>query len=423
MADRRYSNGPPEPPAYTQKPFETWNKPRKTACCPICYTQRSADDFICVTPFDPDIFFTDDKGEKRTLYCRHCIVTLHETLTEKIGDKYKALYRTCSLTCMPYDDLLAHEVFEDDDPVYPNGNPVSKYIPKILLYIRQVQDNGKYWHYNMDDYITPFEYITKQQRNKRLECELTAQGVRDRNEIIEKLHYDPFDKEPAADRNRLYADLVTLFDDAMVNDLVRQRAAIEIVKSFYRIDCIGQAIQELQSNTQSMMDNSGVMKELIAQKKKETDMVTAFSKDHGFAERYQLAKAKGNGTLSSIVRDGFESHFDRLAVNKFDIETSNAMQQVANISANSMLNQLQLTSDDYRNMITDQSHEIQELHLQVEKLKEANRLLREKQLKQELLDEYESDLRKKGITSDDVLDVAMKNASFPTYFAKDGGEQ
>ena len=209
----------------------------------------------------------------------------------------------------------------------------------------------------------------------------------------------------------------------MVNDLVRQRAAIEIVKSFYRIDCIGQAIQELQSNTQSMMDNSGVMKELIAQKKKETDMVTAFSKDHGFAERYQLAKAKGNGTLSSIVRDGFESHFDRLAVNKFDIETGNAMQQVANISAQSMLNQLQLTSDDYRNMITDQSHEIQELHLQVEKLKEANRLLREKQLKQELLNEYESDLKRKGITSDDVLDVAMKNASFPTYFAKDGGEQ
>ena len=206
---------------------------------------------------------------------------------------------------------------------------------------------------------------------------------------MEKFHYDPFEKEPAKDRGRLYADLVTLYDDAMATDLVRQRAAIEVVKSFYRIDTIGQTIQELQASPQSMVDNAKVLKDLIDQKAKETAMVTSFSKDHGFAERYQTGKTKGAGTLSSVVRDGFYNHFDKLAVNKFDIETSNAMRQVADISAASMMNQIQLSSDDFRKMVEEQAKRIRELTEQVAELAEANRLFKEKEIKQQLLDEYE----------------------------------
>ena len=252
--------------------------------------------------------------------------------------------------------------------------------------------------------------------------EMSEQGRKDRQEIIEKFHYDPFDKEPAKDRGRLYADLITLYDDAMATDLVRQRAAIEIVKSFYRIDVIGQTIQELQATPQSMVDNAKVLKELIDQKSKETKMVTDFSKDHGFAERYQTAKAKGAGTLSSIVRDGFENHFDKLAVNRFDIETSNAMQQVADISAQSMFNQIQLTGEDYRKMIEDQAELIRNLTSKVEELSEANRLLREKEVKQELLDEYIEDLKEKGITDEEVVQEAVKKAHARTYYPKNGAK-
>lgn len=237
---------------------------------------------------------------------------------------------------------------------------------------------------------------------------------------MEKFHYDPFEKEPAKDRGRLYADLVTLYDDAMATDLVRQRAAIEVVKSFYRIDTIGQTIQELQASPQLMVDNAKVLKDLIDQKSKETAMVTSFSKDHGFAERYQTGKAKGAGTLSSVVRDGFYNHFDKLAVNKFDIETSNAMRQVADISAASMMNQIQLSSDDFRKMVEEQAEKIRELTQQVAELAEANRLFKEKEIKQQLLDEYVKDLKEKGITDNEVIREAVKKAQTKTYYPKDG---
>ena len=169
-----------------------------------------------------------------------------------------------------------------------------------------------------------------------------------------------------------------------------------------------------------MVDNANILKNLIEQKAKETAMVDSFSKAHGFAERYQTGgKTKGAGTLSSVVRDGFYNHFDKLAVNKFDIETSNAMRQVADISAASMMNQIQLSSDDFRKMVEEQAEKIRELTDQVAKLSEANRLFKEKEIKQQLLDEYVEDLKAKGIT-DEVIKEAAKKAQMKTYYPKDG---
>ena len=345
VGDRKYvGNKPPELPALKYQPMEMFDKPRKQAVCDCCTTTRAIEEFPYVS--DPDIYHVGENGRKRATFCTYCCVKFCERMEEKYGNQYKALYRLCAFIGLYYDDALAHRVWEEDRE-YENGEKVSEFISPYELYIRAVQDDPRLERKSfMDEGDVPFEYIIQKQRNLSITEELSEQGRRDRQEIIEKFHYDPFEKEPAKDRGRLYADLVTLYDDAMATDLVRQRAAIEIVKSFYRIDVIGQTIQELQATPQSMVDNAKVLKELIDQKSKETKMVTDFSKDHGFAERYQTAKAKGAGTLSSIVRDGFENHFDKLAVNRFDIETSNAMQQVADISAQSMFNQIQLTGED-----------------------------------------------------------------------------
>lgn len=421
VGDRKYvGNKPPEPPALKYQSMELFDKPRKQAVCDCCTTTRTIEEFPYVS--GADIYVVGENGRRRATFCMYCCVKFCERMEEKYGNQYKALYRLCAFIGLYYDDALAHRVWEEDRE-YENGEKVSEFISPYELYIRAVQDDPRLERKSfMDEGDVPFEYIIRKQRNLSVMEEMSEQGRKDRQEIIEKFHYDPFDKEPAKDRGRLYADLITLYDDAMATDLVRQRAAIEIVKSFYRIDVIGQTIQELQATPQSMVDNAKVLKELIDQKSKETKMVTDFSKDHGFAERYQTAKAKGAGTLSSIVRDGFENHFDKLAVNRFDIETSNAMQQVADISAQSMFNQIQLTGEDYRKMIEDQAELIRNLTSKVEELSEANRLLREKEVKQELLDEYIEDLKEKGITDEEVVREAVKKAHARTYYPKNGAK-
>ena len=420
VGDRKYvGNKPPEPPALKYQSMELFDKPRKQAVCDCCTTTRTIEEFPYVS--GADIYVVGENGRRRATFCMYCCVKFCERMEEKYGNQYKALYRLCAFIGLYYDDALAHRVWEEDRE-YENGEKVSEFISPYELYIRAVQDDPRLERKSfMDEGDVPFEYIIQKQRNLSITEELSEQGRRDRQEIIEKFHYDPFEKEPAKDRGRLYADLVTLYDDAMATDLTRQRAAIEVVKSFYRIDSIGQTIQELQASPQSMVDNANVLKNLIDQKAKETAMVDSFSKAHGFAERYQTGgKTKGAGTLSSVVRDGFDNHFDKLAVNKFDIETSNAMRQVADISAASMMNQIQLSSDDFRKMVEEQAEKIRELTEQVAELAEANRLFKEKEIKQQLLDEYIKDLKEKGITDNEIIREAVKKAQTKTYYPKNG---
>ena len=136
-------------------------------------------------------------------------------------------------------------------------------------------------------------------------------------------------------------------------------------------------------------------------------MVTQFSKDHGFAEKYATAKSRGSGSLGYIIKEMNEKGYDRGAVNKFDIDTAEAMKQVADISSSSMAKQVALSDSDKAVMIKDQSIMINRMRETMEKQAEELRLLREKHLKSELLDEYKKDLKDKGL-NEEQIDRAVK---------------
>ena len=136
-------------------------------------------------------------------------------------------------------------------------------------------------------------------------------------------------------------------------------------------------------------------------------MVTQFSKDHGFAEKYATAKSRGSGALGYIIKEMNEKGYDRGAVNKFDIDTAAAMKQVADISSSSMAKQVALSDSDKAAMIKDQSIMINRMRETMEKQAEELRLLREKHLKSELLDEYKKDLKDKGL-NEEQIDRAIK---------------
>ena len=83
------------------------------------------------------------------------------------------------------------------------------------------------------------------------------------------------------------------------------------------------------------------------------------------------------------------------------------------------MNQIQLSSDDFRKMVEEQAEKIRELTAQVAELAEANRLFKEKEIKQQLMDEYVEDLKAKGI-ADEVVKEAVKKAQTKTYYPKNG---
>ena len=85
-----------------------------------------------------------------------------------------------------------------------------------------------------------------------------------------------------------------------------------------------------------------------------------------------------------------------------------------------MANQIQLGMDDFRDMVEKQAEELRSLRLKVDQLQEANRMLREKQVKQELLKEYVEELKEKGIDDPTIINAALEKASVKTYYSRDG---
>ena len=66
----------------------------------------------------------------------------------------------------------------------------------------------------------------------------------------------------------------------------------------------------------------------------------------------------------------------KIKVNLFDIETSEAIKQIADASNRSIMEQLTWDANDYTEMIKEQREMLSKLYSEVAELKETNRLLK-----------------------------------------------
>ena len=381
-------------------PLDSLFRERETATCPGCGTNRELDRFY-IAP-QKAIGFCDKKGRRRTLYCVHCIMAFYQKFIDEDPDhnKYRAMFRLCSILGYYYSDELAHQII-DVQHTWEDGKPVSQYEPDCLFYIKAVMANPetaqKSFQYsdNMN-----LEIMAKMQDGG--EIGLDEQAKKSRRQIINVYHYDPFENEPVEERTRLYEDLLTLIDDSFNEDLTKQKAAVILCLSYRNLDRVNATISELMATPESVQQNADVIKKLTEQKAKETTMISSFAKDNGFSERYAASKARGSGTISAMIRDMELQGYDEGFVNRFDIETSEAMRQVADISAESMFKQLSLNDTDFAKIIKEQGRMIREMQYTMQTQEEELRLLKEKHLKEELLAEYERQLKDKGINSEEI---------------------
>lgn len=372
--------------------------PKSKTSCPGCGSRREQDYFPIVPP--NTIHWVDEENRPRSIYCIHCILQLYKDLLaqEETHNEYKVLFKWCSVLGYYYNDDLAHQVMEEDH-TWEDGTPV-KYIPKCILYVKALAAHPVYHLRSFWDDPSNFSYdnCVKIQRGiQEGEEGISEQARKSRRQIINVYHYDPFQEEPIRERERLYEDLLTLIDDSFADDLVKQKAAIVLCLSYRNLDKVNHTLTELMATPASVKENADVIKKLTEQKQKETSMISSFAKDNGFSERYAAGKAKGSGTLSAVVRDMEIYGYDEGIVNMFDVETAGGMKQASDISAESIFKQLALVDTDYAKMVKEQAQIIREMQQTMNAQAESLRLLKEKHLKAELLEEYRIELQKKGI--------------------------
>jgi hypothetical protein len=202
------------------------------------------------------------------------------------------------------------------------------------------------------------------------------QDEQNKADVLRMIGYDPFESESELDKKALYNKLVDFLDESTLEDSYKLPVVISIVKTFGQIDKIDMAISKLTSDIESLTQNTGSIKSLMDAKKGLLTAITALAKDNGLSVNHNNNRSKGGNTLNGIVKKLNEIGLEAAEVNLFDIETCEAMKQIADISHRSILDQLILDENDYSEMISEQKQMIQKLDGKVIALEEENRRLK-----------------------------------------------
>ena len=81
---------------------------------------------------------------------------------------------------------------------------------------------------------------------------------------------------------------------------------------------------------------------------------------------------------SQKMKDMLSEGYEAIRVNMFDIRTSECMKQIADLSNQSIMEQLTLDSNDYSEMVKEQRDMIMRLQTESDELLEENRMLKNK---------------------------------------------
>ena len=344
-------------------------KKEKQVKCFLCNRELAGEKFfksnsILMT------FHTDAGNVPRTLVCKTCCDDLYNLLIEKYDDPKVSMYLFCQLLDIYYNP----EIFET-----AVKNSIAERTTIIGNYMSVINSLPQYRHLVFQD--SPKTSYNPEQLSSIFDetdniDKWTKEDKENRNEVIRLLHNDPFSGEQLEDRKQMYRDLLGILDEDMASDLVKSKAAIEIVRSFLRIDKIQKVLSELTSTARSTQDNAEQIKKLMATKAAENDTVSKYCKDNGLNERYAINKAKGSGTLSGIMKQMQDDHFWETFQNSYDAKTSDSICQAAEASSKAIFSQLALNENDYTIIIKEQREMVEKLTAERDKLAEENRLLK-----------------------------------------------
>jgi len=338
-------------------------------------------------------------NNQRMVVCRQCCIDLYEYLVKKYDDCKIALYFLCRLLDVYFESSLYYSAEQQANN--SNSNIALYFLCRLLdvyfesslyysaeqqannsnsniaqIYFQKVNSLPQYGSRTFSE-STPLE--SDKNTNifeTEIKLDTNEEDQRNKEDVIRMVGYDPFENDNPMDKKYLYNTLVDFLDESTLEDSFKLPIVIEIVKSFNQIDKLNQALTLMTNDISNVQSQVGGVKSLFETKDKIYRAILAMAKDNGISVNHATNKSKGAGTLSGIIKQLQEKGFMEVEVNLFDIETCEGMKQVADISNNSILKQLQFDENDYTFMINEQRSLLQNLQKKNIELEEENRLLK-----------------------------------------------
>lgn len=201
--------------------------------------------------------------------------------------------------------------------------------------------------------------------------------VKNKEDVIRLLDYDPFEKEPVSDQPFLYSQLLGMLDasEDANDDMMRVSSAIQIVRGFLQLQKIDDTMAKLMGNINEVQDNSATIKSLQDSKQKITSMITNLAAESCLSLKNSKKQTKGSNTWTGKIKAIKDMSLREGQMNGFDAATCRGMAQVQEISDASIMKQLALDESEWSDMVADMRVANQRLRKERDSYKEINRIL------------------------------------------------
>lgn len=275
----------------------------------------------------------------------------------------------------------------------------------ILKYVTALKDDSKYSKKDFFWQLNRMNFERLGEENLDL-LSLTEEDLKNRQQVISILGYDPFKDEAIGNKSVLYHDLSGLLDESCRKDISRQKAAIIIAKNYLRIN---QYLKKENEYSDEDVSEENVKKIAFYQEQrvKLQDSTNKLAKENGFSGVKALGQ-NGRGTLSDVMSQVENKNYDAGITNFYDQATSKSIAEIARISFKAEMNQLKFSDVDYADILAQQADIVHKSQAKAREALEALRIAKEKIKKQELLEEYRKTLKRKGIDEKDIEDFVLQ---------------
>ena len=201
--------------------------------------------------------------------------------------------------------------------------------------------------------------------------------VKNKNDVVRLLGYDPFEKEAISDQPFLYSQLLGLLDSSedANDDMMRTASAISIVRAFLQHSKIDNAISTYMSDIRKLQNNSATIKSLEQSKKDLTSIIKDLAAESCISLKNNKNAKKGENTWTGKIKKIKDLNLREGEVNGFDLATCRGMQQVMDMSNASILKALRLDESEWSDMVAEQRQMITNLRSDLDNYKEISRIL------------------------------------------------
>ena len=196
--------------------------------------------------------------------------------------------------------------------------------------------------------------------------------------VISTIGYDPYDDVGLSDLDKKYCyNILSGYcdTDGISEDGHKMQCVIEMSMLYCQCKKITEAMNEELNNKNK--DDQKIQR-LTSSKASLLSSIAQIAKDNNISSNYNKNSKQGQSSLTSKMKEMEENGFQEITVNLFDIKTSEAFKQIDEISNNNIANQLTLDNNEYSEIVKEQREMIQKYDLELETLKEENRVLKNK---------------------------------------------